>query len=162
MQKSATPRYSRDSRPFPMPFVRTTLMRASPDRIFSVLTDLDQSRQWMPAIQKIDGVTPGDFRLGTTWTETRKAGKRIMSSEIRASSFDPPTRLALEVDSKVMKGRMIFTLTPSEGGTELRYEAEMSGKGLFRLMSGKMNRMMAAEDNDILERLRVQVEGRHS
>jgi len=34
----------------------------------------------------------------------------------------------------------------------------MSGKGLFRLMSGMMNRMMAEEDHDILDRLRGQVE----
>lgn len=34
----------------------------------------------------------------------------------------------------------------------------MTGKGLFRLMSGTMNRMMAKEDNDILDRLRNQVE----
>ncbi len=85
-----------------------------------------------------------------------------MSSNVRVSSFDPPSRLGLEVDGKMMKGQMTFTLTPNEDGTEVRYEAQMSGKGLFRLMTGKINQMMAAEDNDILVRLRDQAEGRHS
>ena len=57
-----------------------------------------------------------------------------------------------------MKGQMTFTLFPKDGGTEVRYEAQMSGKGLLRLMSGMMNRMMAEEDHDILDRLPEQVE----
>ena len=32
----------------------------------------------------------------------------------------------------------------------------------MRLMTGTMNRMMAAEDNDILDRLKTQVESRRA
>src|SRR2546430_16079818 len=64
----------------------------------------------------------------------------------------------LQVDGKAMRGQMTFTLAPKEGGTEVRYDAQMAGKGLFRLTSGMMNRMMAEEDHDILDRLRGQVE----
>ena len=32
----------------------------------------------------------------------------------------------------------------------------------MRLMTGTINRMMAAEDNDIIDRLRTQVEGRRA
>ena len=53
---------------------------------------------------------------------------------------------------------MKFTLTPRGAGTEVHYEAEMRGKGLFRLMSGAMNRMMAQADADLLDRLKTQVE----
>lgn len=142
-----------------MTFTRTALIRASPDRVFSVLSDLDQSRQWMPAIERIDDVTPGPFRQGTSWKETRKAGKRTMQSMLSVASFDPPKRLGLHVEGSVMKGDMSFTLAPKEGATEVTYEAQMWGKGLMRFMGGTMNRMMAEEDNDILERLRAQVEG---
>jgi carbon monoxide dehydrogenase subunit G len=142
-----------------MSFSRTAVIRASPDRVFSVLSDLDQSRQWMPAIERIDNVTPGAFRQGTSWQETRKAGKRTMQSMLSVESFDPPKRLGLHVEGKVMKGDMSFSLSPKAGGTEVTYDAQMWGKGLMRLMTGMMNRMMAEEDNDILERLRSQVEG---
>lgn len=123
-----------------------------------MLSDLGQAKGWMPAIQQIDNVTPGPFRLGTAWQETRRAGKRTMQSTIRVSSFEPPTRLGFQVEAKAMKGQLTFTLSPKEGATEVTYEAEMQGKGAFRLMTGTMNRMMAEEDNDILERLRAQVE----
>lgn len=140
-----------------MSFTREATIDATPDRVFAVLSDLGQSRNWMPAIQGIDGVTPGPFRLGTSWQETRKAGNRTMQSKLRVASFDPPSRLRLEVDARMMRGQLSFTLTPKGSTTQVVYEAQMTGKGLFRLMSGTMNRMMAKEDNDILDRLRVQV-----
>lgn len=145
-----------------MAFTRTAMIEASPDRVFAVLSDLGSSRQWMPAIQRIDGVSPGPFRLGTSWQETRKAGKRMMQSTLTVSSFEPPSKLGLHVEGSVMKGDMSFHLAPKSAGTEVTYEAEMWGKGLMRLMTGTMNRMMAAEDNDILDRLRTQVEGRRT
>src|SRR5438445_5341794 len=141
-----------------MSFTRTAVIRAPPERIFSVVVDLGQTKQWMPAVQSIDNVTPGPVRVGTAWKETRKAGKRTMESTIQVALYRPPSQLGLQVDGKAMRGQMTFTLAPKEGGTEVRYDAQMSGKGLFRLMSGMMNRMMAEEDHDILDRLRGQVE----
>src|SRR2546423_14781936 len=61
-----------------MAFTRTATIAASPERVFSVLSDPASAQRWMPAIQRIDSVSPGPFRLGTSWQETRKAGNRIM------------------------------------------------------------------------------------
>ena len=57
-----------------------------------------------------------------------------------------------------MTGQLAFTLSPNDEGTEVRYEAAMQGRGLMRLMTGTINRMMAQEDSDILDRLRSRVE----
>ncbi len=143
-----------------MGFTRTATIQASPERVFSVLSDLGSAQQWMPAIQKIDSVTPGPFRLGTSWQETRQAGKRTLQSMVSVSSFEPLSRLGLEVTSKPMRGQLRFTLARKGGATEVTYEAQMWGNGLMRLMTGTINRMMAEQDNDILDRLRAHVEDR--
>ena len=145
-----------------MAFTRTAMIAASPERVFSVLSDPASAQRWMPAIQRIDSVSPGPFRLGTSWQETRKAGNRIMQSTISVSSYQPPSALGLHVEAKAMKGDLSFRLAPKSAGTEVTYEAQMWGKGFMRLMTGTINRMMAAEDNDILDRLRTQVEGRRA
>src|SRR5256712_9277349 len=145
-----------------MASTRTATITASPDRVFSVLSDLAGAQRWMPAIQRIDSVTPGPFRLGTSWQETRKAGNRVMQSTVSVSTFQPPSKLGLHVEAKAMKGDLSFQLAPKSAGTEVTYEAQMLGKGLMRLMTGTINRMMASEDNDILDRLRTQVEGRRA
>src|SRR5207245_10019870 len=116
------------------------MIAASPERVFSVLSDLGASRQWMPAIQRVDGVSPGPFRLGTSWQETRKAGNRIMQSTISVSSYQPPSALGLHVEAKAMKGDVSFRLTPKSAGAEVTYEAQMWGKAFMRLMTGTINR----------------------
>src|SRR5205809_196349 len=140
------------------PESRVALTRAPRQRMSPVRTDLAHTKQWMAAGQSLDKVTPGPVQVRTAWKETRKAGKRTMKSTIQGALYRPPSQLGLQVDGKAMRGQMTFTLAPKEGGTEVRYDAQMWGKGLFRLMSGMMNRMMAEEDHDILDRLRGQVE----
>src|SRR3989475_6182837 len=145
-----------------MIFTRTAMISATPERVFSVLSDLAVAQRWMPAIQRIDGVSPGAFQLGTSWQETRKAGNRVMQSTLSVSTFERPSKLRLHVEVKTIKGDLRFRLVPESTRTEVTYEAQMWGKGLMRLMTGTMNRMMAEEDNDILDRLRTQVDSRRT
>ena len=63
-----------------MSFTRTAVIDAAPERVFSVLADLGQTKQWMPSVQSIADITPGPFRVGTGLKETRKAGKRTMDA----------------------------------------------------------------------------------
>src|SRR2546430_1107750 len=86
-----------------MSFTRTAVIRAPPERIFSVLADLGQTKQWMPAVQSIDNVTPGPVRVGTAWKETRKAGNRTLESTIQVALYRPPSQLGLQVDGKAMR-----------------------------------------------------------
>ncbi len=141
-----------------MPLVLDGTINASPERVFAVLSDLSQAREWMPAIQRIEQNTSGSFGLGTSWHEMRNAGKRTMESTIRVTTYQPPASLGLLVEAKAMTGQLQFSLSPDAAGTKVHYEAEMRGRGLMRLMSGTINRMMAQADADLLARLKAQVE----
>jgi carbon monoxide dehydrogenase subunit G len=130
---------------------------ATPDQVFAVLSDLDQSREWMPAIQKVERLDDRPFGVGTSWKETRLAGKRTMESTIHVVACERGSKVGLHVESSAMEGNMEFLLTPTGPGTEVRYRAEMKGRGMMRLMSGTINKMMAQEDADLLARLEKQV-----
>ena len=69
----------------------SNVIPASPDRIFSVLSDLNQAREWMPTIQKIEPLTQGPFGVGTCVsmgvTVDGKPAKDV-SKEIRAGKYD--------------------------------------------------------------------------
>lgn len=133
------------------------LIPATPDQVFSVLSDPDQAQQWMPSIQKVERLDDSAFGVGTSWRETRKAGKRIMQSTIRVTTAEPGSKLGLRVESNAMEGDIQFLLKSTGPGTEVQYRAEMKGRGLMRLMTGTINRMMAQEDADLLTRLDRQV-----
>ncbi len=130
---------------------------ATPEEVFSVLTDPSQAQQWMPAIQKIERLDSEPFGVGTSWRETRLAGKRTMVSTIRVTTCERSSQLSLRVESDAMEGAMTFMLTPTGPGTRVQYTAQMKGRGMMRLMSGTINKMMAQEDADLLRRLEAQV-----
>ncbi len=130
---------------------------ATPEQVFSVLSDLSQAREWMPAIQKIERLDDRPFGIGTAWKETRLAGKRTMESTVRVVAYEPGSRLGLRVESDAMEGDMAFALKPTGPGTEIHYSAQMKGRGMMRLMTGTINRMMAEQDATLLERLAAQV-----
>lgn len=130
---------------------------ATPERIFSVLSDVENAKGWMPAIQKVERLDDRSFGVGTSWRETRLAGKRSMESTIRVVACEPGSKLALRVESDAMEGDLVFSLKPTGPGTEVRYTAQMKGRGIMRLMTGTINRMMAQEDADLLQRLANQV-----
>ena len=140
-----------------MALVLDKTIDARPDKVFSVLSDLDQARDWMPEIERIDEVSPGPFGAETNWRETRHAGKRKFVSRIRITEFTPPKVLGVVLDGKGMSGQMRFTLSPSGAGTHVHYEAVMKGHGLMSLMTGTINRMMAKLDADLLDRLQAHV-----
>ncbi|HYM41015.1 MAG TPA: SRPBCC family protein [Thermoplasmata archaeon] len=130
---------------------------ATPEEVFSVLTDPNQAPQWMPAVQKVERLDDRPFGVGTSWRETRRAGKRTMVSTIRVVACDRASTLGLRVESDAMEGDLLFHLTATGPGTNVRYTAQMKGRGMMRLMTGTINRMMAQEDADLLQRLEAQV-----
>lgn len=87
-----------------MALVLDKTIQAPPQRVFAVLSDLGQARQWMPDIERIDEVTPGPFGKGTSWRETRHAGKREFVSTLRITEFEPPTALGFVLEGKGMPG----------------------------------------------------------
>jgi carbon monoxide dehydrogenase subunit G len=133
------------------------LIPATPDEVFSVLADPDHAREWMPAVQKIERLDDRPFGVGTSWRETRLAGKRTMESTIRVVACERGSKLGLRVESSAMEGDLAFTLKPTGPGTEVHYSAAMKGRGFMRLMTGTINKSMAQEDADLLTRLENQV-----
>ncbi len=140
-----------------MPFELSAVIPATPDEVFAVLSDLEHTREWMPAVQKIDRLDDRPFGVGTAWRETRAAGKRIMESTIRVVACERGSVVGLRAESDGMEGNMEFLLTPTGPGTQVRYRAEMKGRGMMRLMTGTINKMMAQEDADLLQRLQAQL-----
>ncbi len=133
------------------------LIPATPDEVFSVLSDPDHAREWMPAVQKVERLDDKPFGVGTSWRETRTARNRTMESTIRVVACERGSKLGLRVESSAMEGNLEFLLTPTGPGTQVNYRADMKGRGFMRLMTGTINRMMTESDADLLQRLQTQV-----
>ncbi|MCY1079790.1 SRPBCC family protein [Archangium lansingense] len=116
---------------------------ASPDRVFSVLKDLDAASKWMPNFVGIEKLSPGKFGVGTKWRETRRMFGRDASELFEVTGLEPGRSLELYVDgtqgsSKRGYYRFRYLLEPAGGKTTLTMAAEIGGMGFILELFGKL------------------------
>jgi uncharacterized protein YndB with AHSA1/START domain len=141
----------------PKSMVLEATMPHPPSQVFAVLTDLGQAAEWHHGVQEIKPLTEGSFAVGTSWLERRVGPDgREFASTITVTALDRPRALGLHVDHKMLRMDLRFDLTPDGFGTRVRYVGALTGKGLGKLFSGKMLKMMKKVDGDLLDRLSAQ------
>ena len=132
-----------------------------PELVFQALTDLDAMRVWMPNLIRLEKVTNGGVRVGTTFRETRKMFGKEATEHFEVTGYQPPKRLELFVDgskgaSKRGEYRFVYELRPSNGGTHLVLSGEIGGMGKVMELLGKLFvgplRKAIAKDLEALKR----------
>ena len=139
---------------------QSVVINAPPEKVFAVLADPGQAQQWMPAIKKIEQMSPGPFGNGTNWKETREVSGRMMESTIRVTGFQPPSSLKMEVLGKGITGHLEFALGPQGAATNVRYQGEMRGHGFMALFNGRIQKMMAEGAPELVGSLKRYVESK--
>jgi uncharacterized protein YndB with AHSA1/START domain len=103
-----------------------------PERVFRLVTDVASHPEWMPNVKRLEMLTDGELRVGSSWRSTRSFFGREGTEYFEVAALDPPSRLLLRVDGK--KGtsgrgefRFDYHFEPSNGGTLLTLYGEIAG-----------------------------------
>lgn len=140
-------------------FTRTFTIAASPAAVFKVLTDLKKAPEWMPAIQKTEWVKETKVKPGAVWKEWRTVGPKTMVATISVAQFEKDARLELHVAAQQFAMDLGFRLTPDgKALTRVDYHCDGKGRGFMSLFSKMIMRSVEKQDDDLLVRLRKQVE----
>jgi hypothetical protein len=130
-----------------------TLIRAPLDRIWAVLTDIEQWTEWNPAVTRVEmrgPLTPGTvFR----W----KAGGLPVVSTLR--EVEPKRHLAWTGRSLTIRAIHVWTLAVQDEGVCVRTEESFDGL-IVRLLAGPMQRMLATSLEEGLSALKAECERR--
>ena len=141
-------------------FTRSITIRRSPEQVFAVLDDLGQAPDWMPAIRRIDVLTPGmRMGVGFKWRETRRIfGIFRMSVVLVVTSHDPPRTWGLTYNDGKVQATATFELKPTAAGTEVAFVEEVEDLQGKPSRAERMAKMMETQDHDLLDRLKARVE----
>lgn len=106
-------------------FTASTSIHATPEKIWSILTDAARYPKWNPTVTKVDGrIAPGEK---VTVHVTINPGRAF---PVTVSTFDPPTRMTWTggMPLGLFKGTRTFTLTPRrDGDIDFRMHEEYTG-----------------------------------
>ncbi len=124
-------------------FAVEEIIHAAPHAVFSVLTDIDNAKRWMPNCVRVERLTPGRFAVDTRWRETRKLFGSEATEEFEVTRCDPPRRIELFVDgrkgsSKRGEYRFVYKLAPVDDGTRVTLRGSINAPGWLWKLVGKM------------------------
>ncbi len=115
-----------------MPSVRIQqTIRAAPERVFRISTDLENLARNISGIDRVEVLTEGPPGEGTRWRETRTMLGKQATEEMWCTGFEPPRRFVVEAESRGMHYRSEFLFEPDGPGT--RVTVVFAGRPLSRL-----------------------------
>ena len=100
----------------------TTLTRhiqASPEKVWSVITDIPGSAAALSGVEAVQLLTEGPYREGTRWKETRKMMGRSETVEMWVDRAEPPRSTTVKAVQGGADYTTRFALAPRSGGTDL-------------------------------------------
>jgi uncharacterized protein YndB with AHSA1/START domain len=139
-------------------------IRASANRVFSLLAELRDYDRWLPGSSAFHGtvtISEGPIAVGTTYVEPGPLGTRHGV----VTELDRPTRLAFEQPMTlkprimgVIGIRLLHTLTPHEASVHLLRALELSPRGAIRLAMPLVVRMFRVENERMMRTLKAYAE----
>jgi uncharacterized protein YndB with AHSA1/START domain len=141
-------------------FTRSIVVRRSPEQVFAVLDDLEQAPQWMPAIRRIDILTPG-MRMGAgfKWRETRRIfGVFPFKVVLTVVAHHQPETWGLMFNDGKVQATATFELAALPAGTQVTFVEEVEDLQGKPGRAERTMRRMEKQDDDLLDRLKAHVE----
>jgi len=129
-----------------------TRVAAPVERVFEVFTDLDHIAERVSNIKDIQVLTPGGFKLGTRWLETRELLGQSDSAEMEVTAFERNRTYAITHHKGGMRIDAVFTFKPFAGSTEVRIEFVLGGPGLPPGLSEPLTWAIAGKVRDVIGR----------
>ncbi|WP_458115555.1 SRPBCC family protein [Arthrobacter sp. D2-10] len=134
----------------------TQHINASPERVWSVISDIPGSAATLSGVQSVQMLSDGPYGKGTRWKETRTMMGRSETVEMWVEQADPPRSTTVKALQNGADYTTHFTLAERNGGTDLTLtfgaqvvEPTMAGRimlALFGKIGMKMTRKALAKD----------------
>lgn len=131
---------------------------ASPQRVWSIVTDLDGIRDVISAITAVERTDSGTgFGVGTAWKETRVMFGREMTEPMEVTAVDEGRSYTVESTSRGVHYTSIMKVEPRGDGTTLAWEfgAEATSTSaklmaiVGKLFEGSTRKALAKDLDDI-------------
>lgn len=97
----------------------TQHIRASPEKVWSVISDIPGSAATLSGIDSVQLLSEGPYGEGTRWKETRTMMGRSETVEMRVTQADPPRSTTVQAHQGGADYTSRFGLAERDGGTDL-------------------------------------------
>jgi uncharacterized protein YndB with AHSA1/START domain len=131
------------------------VIRASPPRVFDVLSDGHRYADWVVGAKRIRAVEPDWPNRGAKLHHSVGAGPLVLEDHTAVEEAERPYRLVLHAKTRPFgSARIDFTLESEDGGTRVSMLEEPVGRLGRRLHNGVVDRLLRIRNDETLRRLK--------
>lgn len=113
-----------------------------PLELFGYMARFSNAAEWDPGVRSASDLTTGDPALGSAYRLLISGTKAGIPLTYTIVEFSAPTRVVLLARNSVVTSRDTIEIAPSPtGGSTLRYEAELRGRGVFAVFEPLLKRV---------------------
>lgn len=103
----------------------STVINASPDRVWALVSDLKRMGEWSPQCRKVI-VRGGEVKQGATMVNINRQGWKVWPTQSKVTAFEPGRKIAFKIREN--HSEWIYELEPAaDGGTKLTETRDVSG-----------------------------------
>lgn len=118
-------------------------IRASQEKVYKGLLDLESARNWMQGFVRIERLDNGPMQVGSQWIETRKMYGKEATEHFEVVELNGSNRIVLRCDGTkgtTGKGEFVFAyiLASSGDDTEVTLNGEINGLTGITKLFGKL------------------------
>jgi carbon monoxide dehydrogenase subunit G len=119
-------------------------------RVFQFFTDIEGATTHVSGIKKIEMLSPGHFRLGTRWRETRDLLGLPDSAEMEVTSFERDKTYTITHSKGGVRIDTVFWFEPAGDETKVTVEFEIDTAGLPPGLLAPLNWAIEAKVLDVI------------
>jgi hypothetical protein len=101
---------------------------------FAYLADVERFGEWDPSIVRSTRVTGNRPGPGASYDIEVKNGPRTMTLRYETAEWDPPQRLILRAETRLLRSVDEIRVEPHDGGSLVTYNAQLMLKGIARIL----------------------------
>ncbi|MDO5682549.1 MAG: SRPBCC family protein [Propionibacteriaceae bacterium] len=118
----------------------SSTIAAPRERVWEIITDLDQAKARVSAISEIERLTEGPYATGTRWRETRTVFGRAESQELEVVEAIEPERTVVASAAGAVRYVTTMDLAADPVGTLLTvtFDVELPEAAMTRMMARMM------------------------
>ena len=113
---------------------------APTEKVFDYVTDVRREPEWNPQLREPEKLTPGPVGAGTRYRV--RFGRGVGTAIIENSSFDRPRSWSGVSTARRMTVLFRGQVTPIPGGCQLAVHTELQPRGVLRMLSPLLRRVI--------------------
>ena len=111
------------------------IIAGPPEIVFDFVADERNEPRFNPQMLRAEQITPGPIGLGTRFRAETASRGRTIEMVIEFTTFERPRRLASSTRMSAMDVHGTLTFDPVPEGTRMRWQWEITPRGLVKLLT---------------------------